>query len=159
MKVLPITDEDLAFIKEEVKPKNKRALTHFAIFFVAFAVLAPFVPGRHVRVSSFSSPDYLPAFLFYSTFLTILYTYLFYKDVYCLNKDLEDGEKLVLQLKVIRAATNRYAQNELILERPKSPSFNKIYVAKENFGLLGSGDTAIVEILVRSGTVLSYEKA
>jgi hypothetical protein len=159
MKVLPITQEDLVFINEEIKPKNKRALIHFAIFFILFAVFAPFIPGRNVRVSSFSSPDYLSAFLFYTVIICITYAYLIYKDVYCLNKDLQDGEKLVLQLKVIRAATNRYAQNELILERPKSPSFNKIYVAKENFGLLASGDTAIVEILVRSGTVLSYEKA
>jgi hypothetical protein len=158
MKVVPISQDDVTFIEEEIKPKNKRGLIYFTVFFIIFSVLAPFLPGRNVHVTSFSSADYFTGFLFYAGVAVLIVAFIYYKSVYCLNKDLQEGEKLVLQLKVLRKGKNRYAQNELILQRPKSPSFDKILLPNEHFYDWHAGDIAIVEVLVRSGTVLSFEK-
>jgi len=157
-KVSPITPDDLAFINEVIKPKNKKGLLYFSLFFLVFSVSAPLIPGRNVHVTSFRSEDYLSGLIFYAAISVVIIAFLYYKSVYCLSRDLKDGNKLSLNLTVLRKAKNRYAQNELVLRRPKSPSFDKILIAKEYLGDWNEGDIVCVEVLVRSGTVLSYEK-
>lgn len=157
-KVVPISPEDLVYIEEDIKPKNRKGLTYFSLFFLVFTVLAPLLPGRNIHVRSFSTADYFSGLSFYGAFAVLIIGYLYYKSSYCLNQDIKAGEKLVLELKVIRKGKNRYAQNELIVERPKAPSFDKILLTKDSSSEWNSGDIAVIEVLAKSGTVLSYEK-
>ena len=111
MKVVPITPEDINFINEEIKPKHKKGLIYFSLFFFAFSILAPFIPGRNVHVTSFNSSDYIYGFMFYGICASLIIGFLYFKSIYCLNRDLQEGEKLVLNVKVLRRAKNRYAQD------------------------------------------------
>ena len=156
IKVIPITEEGIAFVNEEVKPKNKKGLIYFLFFFVALTILAPLLPGRHMHVKAFNFGDYFFGLMFYAIVSLVILGFLYYKTVYSLSQDLKEGTKLVFSLKVLRKSKDRYARYILVLDRQKFPSFDKIQVPKESHW--NKGDTVSVEILKRSGTVLSYEK-
>jgi hypothetical protein len=152
-----LTPEDLDLINEKIRPENKRTLIQMSLFFLAFSFLCPFLPGKNGRSSAYESHQYFSGFLFFFLIFVLFSGLIYYKYLYCLDRDIRDGEKLILKLKISKRIMNRYEKYKLVFEKSKAPSFEDILIPKQELNKWCVGDVVRIELLVRSKKVLHYQ--
>lgn len=154
------TPEDLDQIKGTIKPKHTKALLTLSLVSLCLCFLLPFMPGRHTYdQSAYHEGNYWHAFVFYMIFFSAMMVLIYYRFIMGINQDLRDGEKIVARLPVkIKNTLVFGGRFKLIFDRGRLLHTPEITIPKTEIDNWKQGDLVDLELLYKSGEILSYKK-
>jgi len=157
MQTANISAEELELIRSQTKPKNKKKAFYVSLVLLLCSFGSPFVPGRYSRVSAYHEGRYLSAFVIALLIFMCFALYFYYREVICLDSDVEDGKKYIVKVPILSKKMITDSTYEVTLDVGKLNIIKKVTIPASDVYKWIKGDLVEVHFLKKSGTVLSYK--
>ncbi|MEJ7558793.1 MAG: hypothetical protein WKF66_10835 [Pedobacter sp.] len=154
-----LSAEDLELIDNKIRPKHKKYAAYVFLGLLLVSTVSPFFSGRwfNNRPSAYEQGRYPSGFMIAMLIFMPLALYFYYRIVICLNRDVKDGTKYIVQVPILSKKMIDDSNYEVVLDRGKLNIDKIVTIPKRDVYKWIKNDLVEVHFLKRSGTVLSYK--